>query len=231
MSLLPCNIGVGEVQLDDLQCNYEGHNLVPSFPSPKKEEIEYNGKTFVPEFGIVAAWNEGPDHYLLVASSFRRTLQDGDRCCLDKQVSWFSRNIRTLGWENIDKLQYNVAAWNLKMGYQRLTYLHQSSTGKHPMAHVIWRRYSMPVSLVESSSLKSEDYSSNDHATESPKELLAQPLSRDELHIKEDALVNFKSELAVLELEVQKKEVACNSILQMQAVAVLSAVQFAFDVG
>jgi hypothetical protein len=48
MSLLPCNIGVGEVQLDDLQCNYEGHNLVPSFPSPKKEEIEYNGKTFVP---------------------------------------------------------------------------------------------------------------------------------------------------------------------------------------
>ncbi|GMY24708.1 protein PTST, chloroplastic-like [Fagus crenata] len=125
------------------------------------------------------------------------------RCCLDKQVSWFSRNIRTLGWENIDKLQYNVAAWNLRMGYQRLTYLHQSSTGKHPMAHVIWRRYSMPVCLVESSSLKSEDYSSNDHATESPKELLPQPLSRDELHIKEDALVNFKSELAVLELEVQ----------------------------
>jgi hypothetical protein len=155
------------------------------------------------------------------------------RCFLDKQVSWFSRNIRTLGWENIDKLQYNVAAWNLRMGYQRLTYLHQSSTGKHPMAHVIWRRYSMPVCLVESSSLKSEDYSSNDHATESPKELLAQPLSRDELnslladserarlikklseanqqnrflkrqlHIKEDALVNFKSELAVLELEVQ----------------------------
>lgn len=108
-------------------------------------------------------------------------LYDMHRCCLDKQVSWFSRNIRTLGWENIDKLQYNVAAWNLRMGYQRLTYLHQSSTGKHPMAHVIWRRYSMPVCLVESSSLKSEDYSSNDHATESPKELLAQPLSRDEV--------------------------------------------------
>ena len=30
---------------------------------------------------------------------------------------------------------------------------------------------------------------------------------------------------------LQKKEVACDSILQMQAVAVLSAVQFAFDMG
>lgn len=155
------------------------------------------------------------------------------RCCLDKQVSWFSRNLRTLGWENIDKLPYNVAAWKLRMGYPRLMYLHQSSMGKHPMAHVFRRRYSMPVSLEESSSLKSKNYSSNADATELPENLLAQPLSRDELkslladsertrlirklseanqqnrflkrqlHVKEDALVNFKSELAVLELEVQ----------------------------
>ncbi|XP_050269995.1 protein PTST, chloroplastic isoform X1 [Quercus robur] len=155
------------------------------------------------------------------------------RCCLDKQVSWFSRNLRTLGWENIDKLPYNVAAWKLRMGYPRLMYLHQSSMGKHPMAHVFWRRYSIPVSLEESSSLKSKNYSSNADATELPENLLAQPLSRDELkslladsertrlirklseanqqnrflkrqlHVKEDALVNFKSELAVLELEVQ----------------------------
>ncbi|GMY24568.1 protein ptst, chloroplastic [Fagus crenata] len=203
MSLLPCNIGVGEVQLDDLRCNYEGHNLVPSFPSPKKEEIEYNGKTFVPGCIVKYASNTimhlappkknwelihivsevvlvwCPPSLAYQEELFKMEIGTA-RCCLDKQVSWFSRNIRTLGWENIDKLQYNVAAWNLRMGYQRLTYLHQSSTGKHPMAHVIWRRYSMPVCLVESSSLKSEDYSSNDHATESPKELLAQPLSRDE---------------------------------------------------
>nr|POF00821.1 protein ptst, chloroplastic [Quercus suber] len=157
------------------------------------------------------------------------------RCCLDKQVSWFSRNLRTLGWENIDKLPYNVAAWKLRMGYPRLMYLHQSSMGKHPMTHVFWRRYSIPVCLEESSSLKSKNYSSNADATDSPENLLAQPLSRDELkllladsertrlvrklseanqqnrflkrqlHVKEDALVNFKSELAVLELEVQWK--------------------------
>lgn len=110
-------------------------------------------------------------------------LYDMHRCCLDKQVSWFSRNLRTLGWENIDKLPYNVAAWKLRMGYPRLMYLHQSSMGKHPMAHVFWRRYSMPVSLEESSSLKSKNYSSNDDAIELPENLLAQPLSRDEVKL------------------------------------------------
>ncbi|XP_059449751.1 protein PTST, chloroplastic [Corylus avellana] len=155
------------------------------------------------------------------------------RCCLDKHVSWGLRNSRALGWENIQKHPHNVATWNLRMGYQRLTYSHQSSIGKNLMTHLAWRTYSMPFSLEESSALSSEDYSSNDHATKSPKEVLAQPLSSDELkslladserarlikklseanqqnrflkrqlHIKENALVNFKSELAVMELEIQ----------------------------
>lgn len=51
------------------------------------------------------------------------------------------------------------------------------------MAHVFWRRYSMPVSLEESSSLKSKNYSSNDDAIELPENLLAQPLSRDEVKL------------------------------------------------
>lgn len=110
-------------------------------------------------------------------------LCDMHRCCLDKQVSWFSRNLRTLGWENIDKLPCTVAAWKLRMGYPRLMYLHQSSMGKHPMAHGFWRRYSKPVSLEESSSPKSKNYSSNDDATESPESVLAQPLSRDEVKL------------------------------------------------
>ncbi|XP_041003366.1 protein PTST, chloroplastic isoform X2 [Juglans microcarpa x Juglans regia] len=139
------------------------------------------------------------------------------RHCLDKHVTWFLRNSRTSGGENIHKLPYNVAGWNLRMGYQRLTYTHQSSTGKHPMARMSWRRYSMSVSLEESSSLKSDDYSSSDDAIEMPEEVLAQPLGSDELYIKEDALVNFKSELAVMELEIQAlvtlaEEIAKSSI-------------------
>ncbi|KAF5479999.1 hypothetical protein F2P56_000775 [Juglans regia] len=112
------------------------------------------------------------------------------RHCLDKHVTWFLRNPRTSGGENIHKLPYNVAGWNLRMGYQRLTHSHQSSTGKHPMAHMSWRRYSMSVSLEESSSLKSEDYSSSDDAIEMPEEVLAQPLGSDE------GLVTLAEEIA-----------------------------------
>ncbi|XP_041003367.1 protein PTST, chloroplastic isoform X3 [Juglans microcarpa x Juglans regia] len=112
------------------------------------------------------------------------------RHCLDKHVTWFLRNSRTSGGENIHKLPYNVAGWNLRMGYQRLTYTHQSSTGKHPMARMSWRRYSMSVSLEESSSLKSDDYSSSDDAIEMPEEVLAQPLGSDE------ALVTLAEEIA-----------------------------------
>lgn len=96
-------------------------------------------------------------------------------------MSWVLRNSRALGWENIQKHPHNVAAWNLRMGYQRLTYSHQSSIGKNLMTHMAWRTYSIPVSLEESSALSSEDYSSNDYATKSPKEVLAQPLSSDEV--------------------------------------------------
>lgn len=153
------------------------------------------------------------------------------RCCLDKHVSWFLLNSRALGWENIHKLPYNVAGSNLRIGCQRLAYPQQSSI-KYPMTRMFWRTYSVPVSLEESSSVQLEDHSSKD-ATELLEEVLAQPLGSDELkslladsertrliqklseanqqnrflkrqlHIKEDALVNFKSELAVMELEIQ----------------------------
>lgn len=103
------------------------------------------------------------------------------RHCLDKHLSWFLRNSRTSGGENIHKISYNVAGWNLRMGYRKLSYTHQSSTGKNPMTHMSWRRYSIPASLEESSSLNSEDYSSSDDAIEMPKEVLAQPLGSDEV--------------------------------------------------
>lgn len=118
-------------------------------------------------------------HFILGNSHF---LYDLERCCLDKHVSWLLRNSRTLGWENIQKLPHNVAAWNLRMGYQRLAYSHQPSIGKNPMTHMIRRTYSMLVSLEESSALSSEDYSSNDDSTKSPEEALTQPLSSDEVN-------------------------------------------------
>ncbi|KAE8684660.1 Protein PTST [Hibiscus syriacus] len=62
----------------------------------------------------------------------------------------------------------------------------------------------MPVGLEESSSLQSDPFSEDEHASEdSPEQTLAKPLSNDELHETEDALLNFKSELAVMELEIQ----------------------------
>ncbi|KAJ0074588.1 hypothetical protein Patl1_37640 [Pistacia atlantica] len=47
------------------------------------------------------------------------------------------------------------------------------------------------------------DGENEDDSEESREKILSQPLSREELYVTEDALVNFKSELAVLELEIQ----------------------------
>ena len=89
---------------------------------------------------------------------------------------------RTLGWENVSLLPPNFAAMNLRLGHQRLIQ-GQTSNRKYTMSSVFWRAYSMPVSLEESSSQQSENYpSENDFAIEnSPEELLAQPLSSDEV--------------------------------------------------
>ncbi|KAG2715124.1 hypothetical protein I3760_03G063100 [Carya illinoinensis] len=138
------------------------------------------------------------------------------RHCLDKHTSWFLRNSRTSGGENIHKLPYNVAGWNLRMGYQSLTYTHQSSTGKHPMAHMSRRRYSMSVSLEESSSLKSEDYSSSDDAIEMPEEVLAQPLGSDEL---KSLLADSEREKLIKKLSEANQQ---NRFLKRQALVTLA---------
>ncbi|XP_034224850.1 protein PTST, chloroplastic isoform X2 [Prunus dulcis] len=127
------------------------------------------------------------------------------RCSLDNQVLWLSReSSRKLDWRNIHPLPHIVTTWKLKVGYQRLIDC-QVSTGKHSLNHVFWRRHSIHTSLEESSSVQGETYSGNDEYAhkDSQENHLSQPLRSNELHIKEDALVNFKSELAVLELEIQ----------------------------
>lgn len=105
-----------------------------------------------------------------------------DRFCVGEKVSCFQRYSRAVGGKIFHLVPYNVTALNLRMGYKRLTQ-GQTSARKHPISSAIWKAYSVPISLEESSSLHSENYpSENDFATEdSSEELLAQPLSNDEV--------------------------------------------------
>ncbi|KAL6960854.1 hypothetical protein U1Q18_038619 [Sarracenia purpurea var. burkii] len=125
---------------------------------------------------------------------------------LDNHLQWFPWQLRMLKLEKIDILDYDVAKWRSRIGAQRLTYPKLASIGKNSMRHISWRTFSMPVNVEEkSSSPQSENYSSDDEndPKTSLEEQLEKPLSSDELHVKEGALLNFKSELAVTELEIQ----------------------------
>ncbi|EXC20647.1 hypothetical protein L484_027204 [Morus notabilis] len=117
---------------------------------------------------------------------------------------------------------------NSKTGCHRLMQL-QASIGKHPVSSSSWRAHCTSVNLEESSSTGSEDNpNAEESSQESPEELLSKPLSNSEranllrklseanqqnrflkrqLHMKEEALVDFKSELAVMELEIQSVQV------------------------
>ncbi|XP_050385234.1 protein PTST, chloroplastic isoform X2 [Argentina anserina] len=153
------------------------------------------------------------------------------RCCLDKQVLWMpSKYSRKLECNNIHPPPHTVTTWKLKLGFQRLINS-QSFTGKHSLNRVLWRRYSIPTCLEKSSPVPAEAYGGNDELKNSVQEVLAQPLTSNEslladsertklltklseanqqnrflrrqLHVKEDVLVNFKSELSLIELEIQ----------------------------
>lgn len=157
------------------------------------------------------------------------------RCCIGKQVPWFSRNSRMLDVESIYKLPYHVFGCTIKPSNLRFAHSYWGSARKNWMSNVLWRTYTMPTSLEESSSEQPEDYSDDEgnSSEDLAEEPLDQPLSSDELkallldsqrtnltkklseanqqnrflkrqlHVMEDALVNFKSELAVMELETQ----------------------------
>lgn len=82
-----------------------------------------------------------------------------------------------LEWESIHKLPHNMVGCNIKMSYPRLAHSHLGSLKKNWMDQVFWRRYTMPVSLEESSSTQSKDHSDDEeNASE-----IAQPLSSDEV--------------------------------------------------
>nr|KJB08568.1 hypothetical protein B456_001G089500 [Gossypium raimondii] len=157
------------------------------------------------------------------------------RCCPDKQVSWFPLNLRVLDWENTHRFPCNLSVRKLVMSNQRLAYLSIDSSRKQHRSPIVCKTFAIHAGLEESSSLQSEDSFTEDERTseDSPEQLLAKPLSSEELkslladserakltkklseanqqnrflkrqlYMKEEALVNFKSELAVMELEIQ----------------------------
>lgn len=170
------------------------------------------------------------------------------RCCIGKQVPCFSWNSRMLDVESIHKLPYHVFGCTIKPSNLRFARSYWGSARKNWMSNVLWRTYTMPISLEESSSEQPEDYSDDEEnsSEDLAEEPLDQPLSSDELkallldsqrtnltkklseanqqnrflkrqlHVMEDALVNFKSELAVMELETQSLVTLSEEIAQYE---------------
>lgn len=123
-----------------------------------------------------------------------------NRCCLDKQASCFSRNLSALDWENLRKFPYQVVGLNMRTIYPRLVHSAVVSARKHRMCRLLWRAYSMPVSVEESSSLQSEDHagSEEDDSEDSPEKILSQPLSSAEVNLQAvDALFSVMYEVNV----------------------------------
>ena len=79
------------------------------------------------------------------------------------------------------KLTYNVAGCNIKPGNPRLAHYQRGSAQKNWMSNVLWRTYTVPVSLEESSSTQPEGYSVDEENAYSPEEPLHRPLSGDEV--------------------------------------------------
>ncbi|KAL2333231.1 hypothetical protein Fmac_014444 [Flemingia macrophylla] len=155
------------------------------------------------------------------------------RSHLETQGILFSNISRTIGWESTKKLQSNVAAQSSRPNFHRLASSCHAFTAVYPRRPFICRVNSMSISLQKSASYGNNSFEDEDPSTEEEEETLAKPLTREQisalladtqrskltkklseanqqnrflkrqLQVKEDALVKFKSELAVMELEIQ----------------------------
>lgn len=85
--------------------------------------------------------------------------------------------------KSIRKLPYHVFGCTIKQNNLRFTHSYRGTARKNWMTNVLWRKYTMHVSLEESSSTQPEDYSADeDNSSEDlPDEPLDQPLSSDEV--------------------------------------------------
>uniref|UniRef100_A0A2P2L136 Uncharacterized protein n=1 Tax=Rhizophora mucronata TaxID=61149 RepID=A0A2P2L136_RHIMU len=106
------------------------------------------------------------------------------RFCISQQTSCFLWKFQRLNDENGHKmLHHSVAGPNIRMDCPRLACSYVVAANKHWMSKVFCRTNATPASLEESSSLKSENYSPDEEnaSTGSPEDLLAQPLTSDEV--------------------------------------------------
>ncbi|RDX68118.1 Protein PTST, chloroplastic, partial [Mucuna pruriens] len=154
------------------------------------------------------------------------------RSHLETQGIFFSNISRTIGWESAKKLPCNVAAQSSRHVFHKLASSCHAFTAVYPRT-CICRANSMPISLQESASYGGNSLEDENPSIDSKEETLAQPLTREQimalladtqrekltkklseanqqnrflkrqLHVKEDDLVKFKSELAAAELEIQ----------------------------
>ncbi|KAH1226480.1 Protein PTST, chloroplastic [Glycine max] len=155
------------------------------------------------------------------------------RSHLETQGIFFSNVSRTIGWESTKKLPCNVASQSSRWDFHRLASSHQAFTAVYPRRPFICRANSMPISLQESASYGDNSIEDEDPSTDLEEETLAKPPTSEQimalladtqgakltkklseanrqnrflkrqLNVTEDALVKFKNELAVMELEIQ----------------------------
>ncbi|QCD98471.1 protein PTST, chloroplastic isoform X2 [Vigna unguiculata] len=152
---------------------------------------------------------------------------------LETRGVFFSNISRTIAWESSKKPPCTVAALSSTQDFHRLASSCQAFTSVNPKRHLICRPNSMPTSLQESASNGDNSLEGENPPIDSEVETLAQPPTREQimalladaqrekltkklseanqqnrflkrqLNVKEDALVKFKSELGVMELEIQ----------------------------
>ncbi|KAJ6369611.1 hypothetical protein OIU76_027955 [Salix suchowensis] len=118
--------------------------------------------------------------------------------CIGKQVPWFSWNSRMLDVESIHKLPYHVFGCTIKQNN-----LSQKTIQLMKRIHLRIYQTSLLINHLSSDELKAL-------LLDSQRKNLTKKLSeanqqnrflKRQLHVMEDALVNFKRELAVVELE------------------------------
>ncbi|KAK4277991.1 hypothetical protein QN277_015900 [Acacia crassicarpa] len=127
------------------------------------------------------------------------------RCCLDShpQAILFSRISRTSGWENTHRISYNIAAQSSSL-YESTSLQPEGDSDEDEDAseNLKEKILEQPPTSEQIAALLAD----TERARLTKKLSEANQHNRflkRQLQIKEESLVNFKSELAVMELEVQ----------------------------
>ena len=102
------------------------------------------------------------------------------RSCLEKQVLLSFKIARKLKRENLNSPSCNITTRSFRMGSGMLIHSCEPSVMTRPQSYWIQRRHSLPVTSEESS-MQSKDLSLDVEEIESAEELLAEPLSSEQV--------------------------------------------------